>query len=425
MLGFAFSSCFILRNRVLFANSFVIRSVKRTDQPYPGFYGVCKMSVSPSLPRSSDSLRNAFVTRDSSGIPVLHMKGISKRQTPLWLILGIAAVVIWIIRRIRMIMALSRRYVRKNLNQDIANFYDTRSASWESVWGEHMHHGLYDFVNNKRLRGQPAQVRTMSELLKLGNLTDSQLPPGSKLLDVGCGIGGASRFLARHFGETCTVTGITLSSYQAKRAEELNEEKGLSGRVKNEVRDVLTTGFADESFDLVWSMESGEHVQNKHLFIGECARMLKPDGNLLMLVWCVRESTPPFNVSERYSIRRIMEEYCLPSLSSASEYRTEMIRSGMRDIQTEDWTQRAAPFWGEVLRNAFFNPLGWKALAKGGRPLLGSALAMRHVVSGIKQGVFRLVAFTARKATIEEIEMEAQRIGRLHCNTSSTLSSPS
>ncbi|CAN8077001.1 unnamed protein product [Agarophyton chilense] len=380
-------------------------------------------AAAPQLPNlfKLRTVEKVYVKRDASGVPILHMKEVHRRSIPLWLLVIIAAAVTWVLRRFMMLKHLSRKYVRQDLKNEIADFYDKRSAAWETVWGEHMHHGLYDIVNRKKMKGQLAQIRTMSELLKFGGAMDLSLSPNSRILDLGCGIGGASRFLARHFGEDCHVTGITLSSYQANRANELNEKKGLETRVKNEVKDALNSGFPDESFEIVWSLESGEHIENKQLLMNECARMLKPGGRLLMLVWCLRESTPSFTLTERYSIRRIMEEYVLPTLSPPSEYATEMVRAGFRDVKSEDWTKRGAPFWGEVVWSTFFNPLGWKMLLKYGWPLIRSALAMRHVMSGIKQGTFRLVAFSATKASVEDIEKEKAVVGTLGCRDENDL----
>jgi len=46
--------------------------------------------------------------------------------------------------------------------------------------------------------------------------------------------------------------------------------------------------FADASFDLVWSLESGEHMPDKVKFLQECYRVLKPGGTLIMVTWCHR-----------------------------------------------------------------------------------------------------------------------------------------
>lgn len=376
-------------------------------------------STSRRAPKTLFRIARTYFTRDRQGFPVVNLSGISRSPIPNWVLILLAGAVIWVVRRIFVLKHLSRVYQRDNLNNDIADFYDKRSEAWESVWGEHMHHGLYDVVDGKRLTGSTAQVRTMSELLRMGGLLDLELSPGSRVLDVGCGIGGASRFLARHFGQQCHVTGITLSSFQAKRANEINTEKGLGSRVTNEVRDALDTGFPDDHFDVVWSLESGEHMKDKHLFMKECARVLKPGGRLVMLAWCIRESTPSLRVAERFSIRRIMEEYCLPRVAPASEYSTEMVRSGLRGVKSTDWTKRAAPFWGEVVRSALFDVKAWFAMRKHGWPLIRSALAMRHVIAGIRQGVFRLVAFTGKKLTPQEIEQEAEKARMLCCSTRS------
>lgn len=45
--------------------------------------------------------------------------------------------------------------------------------------------------------------------------------------------------------------------------------------------------FADKSFDLVWSMESGEHMPDKHHFIRELARVAAPGGKVIVVTWYV------------------------------------------------------------------------------------------------------------------------------------------
>jgi len=70
------------------------------------------------------------------------------------------------------------------------------------------------------------------------------------MLDVGCGIGGSSRYLARKYG--CEARGVTLSREQQKRATELAKEAGLDDSVSFDVCDALDLIFPDNS-NLVWS----------------------------------------------------------------------------------------------------------------------------------------------------------------------------
>lgn len=132
-----------------------------------------------------------------------------------------------------------------------------------------------------------------------------------------------------------------------------------------------------------------------------------------MLAWCLRESFPPLLLNDRASIRRIMTAYCLPRLAPPSEYSSLMSRLGFCQGIQEDWTERAAPFWGEVVRSSFLSARGWQTLAKYGMPLIRSALAMRFVISAIRRGCFRLVAFTAKKPTPAEAEEKKRKVAAL------------
>lgn len=80
--------------------------------------------------------------------------------------------------------------------------------------GQHIHHGLF---RDPRETKEEAQVNLIHYLLEI-----SRLPRASRVLDVGCGIGGTSRFLAREHG--CAVTGITISGRQVDIAKKLTLE---------------------------------------------------------------------------------------------------------------------------------------------------------------------------------------------------------
>ena len=69
--------------------------------------------------------------------------------------------------------------------------------------------------------------------------------------------------------------GITLSKSQVKRGGELASEQGL-GNCSFQVMDALHMDFPDDTFDLVWACESGEHMPDKKLYVEEMTRVLKP-----------------------------------------------------------------------------------------------------------------------------------------------------
>jgi tocopherol O-methyltransferase len=154
-----------------------------------------------------------------------------------------------------------------------------------------------------------------------------------RALDVGCGIGGGSRHLSRKFG--CAATGVTLSPVQAARANEITADAADvdESLVRVQVADALHTPFEDAAFDLVYSMESGEHMPDKEAFVNELARVCAPGGQILIVTWCHRV----LDASEKSSRRT--RGRC----SIASARRTTS-RRGARSRRTRS-TSRARAWW--------------------------------------------------------------------------------
>lgn len=59
-----------------------------------------------------------------------------------------------------------------------------------------------------------------------------------------------------------------------------------------QVADALQQPFQDGEFDLVWSLESGEHMPDKRRFVGELARVCAPGGRIIIVTWCHRQAPP-------------------------------------------------------------------------------------------------------------------------------------
>ncbi len=91
-------------------------------------------------------------------------------------------------------------------------------------------------------------------------------------------------------GSTWTVAaGITLSKEQVRRGSQLAQERGL-GNCSFQVMNALTMDFPDDSFDLVWACESGEHMPDKGKYIEEMVRVLKPGGCMLGWACCAADA---------------------------------------------------------------------------------------------------------------------------------------
>ena len=137
---------------------------------------------------------------------------------------GVAALALWLwLKR-------DRKY---QSSESVAAAYDawTDDRLLERLWGDHVHLGHYgDPPRHHDFR--EAKAAFVHELVRWSGL--DQLPAGSKVLDVGCGIGGSARILARDYN--LDVVGISISPAQVARATDLTTQ-GLSCRF--EVMDAL------------------------------------------------------------------------------------------------------------------------------------------------------------------------------------------
>jgi len=112
------------------------------------------------------------------------------------------------------------------------------------------------------------------ELAALANILTSDL-----VLDVGCGIGGTARYLAKQFG--CHVTGIDITEEYISVGRALNELVGLGERIELHCGSALDLPFEDDRFNIVWTDHVQMNIADKENLYSEIARVLKPGGCLL------------------------------------------------------------------------------------------------------------------------------------------------
>ncbi len=125
-------------------------------------------------------------------------------------------------------------------------------------------------IDEVHTRGREATV----EVADLVSFT-----PELNVLDVGSGIGGPARYIARTFG--CRVTGIDLTPAFCDAATKLTELVDLQDQVSFQVGSALDMPFENASFDLVWTIQMQMNIADKPALYREMARVLRPGGRLV------------------------------------------------------------------------------------------------------------------------------------------------
>ena len=158
----------------------------------------------------------------------------------------------------------------------------------ESYWRRP---GLGDAILEAlRATGTNAQAPTLDDLARFDHFHGGGIAatrrlaraadpaPGSRVLDIGGGLGGPARLLAVEHG--CDVTVLDLTEDYVRAGEALTALLHLEDRVRLRQGDALDLPFPDGSFDLVWTQNSGMNIADKPRLYRGIQRVLRPGGRL-------------------------------------------------------------------------------------------------------------------------------------------------
>lgn len=270
--------------------------------------------------------------------------------------------------------------VQKNV---IKNHYDISTLFYRLLWGPHIHHGYWESTEAPA----QAQVQLTERLARLG-----EIARGSRVIDIGCGMGGSSVWLARELG--CHVTGVTLSPVQQRWASWAARWRGVQPRPRFLCDDAERIEFASGSADYLWSIECTEHLFDKPAFFRRSAQWLRPGGRFALLAWLAGKD--PLTPDQVEQTRAVCKGMFCPSLGSQEDYVGWFEQAGYRVLKTGLWTRNVEQTWEICLDRV--NRSGVRHLAK----LLGQnhTLFLNHfqaILDAYRSGAMEYGYFVAEK----------------------------
>ena len=165
-----------------------------------------------------------------------------------------------------------------NYRDFVENYYKLVTDFYVYGWGESFH-----FAPRSVGESFPSSVaRHQHRLaLRLG------LEPGMRVADLGCGVGGPLREIARFSG--AKIVGVNISAYQLERAQRKTEEAGLTHLAEFVEADFTDIDEPDNSFDAIYAIEATPHAPDRAAVFAEALRLLKPGGRFASYEWCLTD----------------------------------------------------------------------------------------------------------------------------------------
>jgi ubiquinone/menaquinone biosynthesis C-methylase UbiE len=200
-------------------------------------------------------------------------------------------------------------------------------------------------VDEFHIRGREATVELAQQL---------DLNASKHILDVGSGVGGASRYLASAYG--CRVTGLDLTEAYCHVARLLADRIGLGQLIAYRQGSALDMPFENASFDIVWTQHTAMNIADKARLYAESWRVLKP-GGLLAIYDIVAGEGEPLIFPVPWA-----REPSISFLVTSDELRELLGQAGFQVVSWRDTSEEGRSWFREVAE---------KMQKVGGTPPLG------------------------------------------------------
>jgi len=217
--------------------------------------------------------------------------------------------------------------------ETVNDYYSLCSEFMQFGWNESLHFAPLrpgESLENSIVRHQR---------LMIGKL---QLKEGMTAIDVGCGVGGPMRRVARESG--ARVVCLNNNKQQLEKARQKNMEAGL-----DHMADYVHCSFMDmsrfepDSFDAGYAIESTCHAPDKKGAFAEIFRVLKPGALFWGQEMCLTNAFDPDNASHGAIKRELMHGIALNEIATFAEVDQALEGVGFEVIEGRDRSMQEGP----------------------------------------------------------------------------------
>lgn len=256
----------------------------------------------------------------------------------------------------------------------VSRYYDRNqwlyNVGWSAGGTRSLHYGLWW-----------DDTRSLAEAIVNGDRFVAEklaVDASDHVLDMGCGVGGTSVFLAKTFG--CRVTGITVSRVQLEQAAAYAASSGVQHLVQFALMDYTAMTFPKATFTKAFTLETSNYAPDKGVLLREAHRVLTPGGCYVSLdAFQSRDAHPG---EEDACLRRVLRGWACEGLERFDRYAAHAREVGFDVVESGDLSARTARSARVIWRrHVFLYPLAYLAWRVG----LASAELLWHFQASIEQ----------------------------------------
>ncbi len=221
---------------------------------------------------------------------------------------------------------------KTNYTKMVNDYYDLVTDFYEFGWGQSFHFA-------PRHKGEAFDASIARHEFFLASAL--QLKPGMKALDVGCGVGGPMRAIARFSG--ASIVGVNNNDYQIKRGTKQNQDAGLAQRCEFMKADFMKLPATNGGYDAVYAIEATCHAPDKVKLFTELFRVMKDGAHFAGYEWCLTDRYDGSNVEHRAIKKGIEEGDALPDIWYTQDVLDALTKAGFEIVESRDLAPESDP----------------------------------------------------------------------------------
>ena len=231
--------------------------------------------------------------------------------------------------------------------------FDTEvSRLMSTAWGGNLHLGLFADAEEPLAAAQRRVKDRMAAAAAVG--------PGTRVIEVACGVGGTARHLAREYGALVHATNI--AEAQLVEARELAQREGLSDRISFAFGDYHHLDAPSGAYDCWWCQEAFLYAVDKRRVLEQALRVVRPGGRIVFTDLLMTRAMP---ASER---EWFTTELKAPNMWAFQDWDRLLGKMNIRLLERHDWSEHVPLTFARVadclrsVRDEFAATIGREAV---------------------------------------------------------------